>query len=177
MQTADLKSMGSTQPTAAQECTDKLQTNNSNMMEIPLHKRNEDLAPIDSVVSNGDSLAESPFADDPMDDDGMRPNKKQKQDDPSEDSDVPDASTASGTASRSVEAADSAIKLTTVHGPVPISNDEVDDGNDIHPSIAEIIKLEDIPAVEPLEYLTIRETAGKSTSSFYLFSRIFVYAI
>lgn len=173
MQIADHNSMGSTQPTAAQECTDKLQTNNSNMMEIPLHKRNEDLA-TDSVVRNGDSLADSPFAEDPMDDDGMRPNKKQKQDVASED--VPHASTASGTTSRSVEAADGSIKLTPVHGPVPISNDEVDDGNDIHPSIAEIIKLEDIPAVEPLEYITIREIAGKSTSPFCLFSRIFVYA-
>ncbi len=60
-----------------------------------------------------------------------------------------------GTTSAALGTADAPTALTT-------SADDIDDYSDmIHPSVAEIIKLESIPSVEPLECLSLREMAGK----------------
>lgn len=116
-------------------------------MERPLFKLHDQVVTdnANSAMSNGDSMArqaDSQLADVNSMGDEMRPVKKQKQGDPS-------------ASSLSKNAHESPFS-------VPTSNDVIDDDSIvIHPSIAEIIKLEDIPSVEPLEYLTLRETAGE----------------
>ena len=171
--------MGSTQPKEVlEECTtNTLQaTSNSNMMEKPLHKLHDPVTDtLISAINNGESLTapdksplaaeamheESPLADEATDEE-IRPVKKQKQDDPSEEVVPADASTTSSTVSRSDNNGIGLVQASPVR--TPTSNDAIDDDCDviIHPSIAEIIKLEDIPStVKPLEYLTLRETVGK----------------
>jgi hypothetical protein len=88
--------------------------------------------------------------------DEVRPTKKQKQDGLSL-MDVSSESNISGGAST----ANSTEKNDVVQVE-PSESDNADKPTDIHPSIAEIIKLEDIPdQVEPLECLTLREMVGK----------------
>jgi hypothetical protein len=101
--------------------------------------------------------------------DEQRPIKRQKQESLSID-DSP-ALPVSGTTSAALGTADAATALTT-------SADDIDEdySNMIHPSVAEIIKLESIPSVEPLECLSPREVAGKLDSIIaHPFSRPFLF--
>ncbi len=140
-------------------------------METSLHKLHDQMTEsTNSAVSNGESRpapAESPLAGDSMEDE-MRPVKKQKQVDLSDN--IPDSTTTAGTVSSSNKNANELIQVSHVPTPTPTSNDAIEYNRVIiHPSIAEIMKLEDIPSVEPLEYLTLRETAGKLLPVFLLF--------
>ena len=91
--------------------------------------------------------------------DYVRPVKRQKQEDlPMDNSpDVPVSSIASKLPDNVAAQGntDSGSALSTP------ANDIVDYSSIIHPSVAEIINLEFIPEVEPLECLSIREMAGK----------------
>jgi hypothetical protein len=86
--------------------------------------------------------------------DDQRPIKRQKQESSSMD-DSPALPATSGRTSAALGTAEAPTALTT-------STDDIDDYSDmIHPSVAEIIKLEAIPSVEPLGCLSHREVAGK----------------
>ena len=87
--------------------------------------------------------------------DEVRPTKKQKQDGLSS-MDVSSESNISGGATANITEKNDVVQVE------PSESDNADKPTDIHPSIAEIIKLEDIPdQVEPLECLTLREMVGK----------------
>ncbi len=95
-----------------------------------------------------------------------RPVKRQKQGSLS--IDISPALPPSGTTSAAIGNADAPIALT--------SADEIDDFSSmIHPSVAEIIKLESIPSVEPLECLSPRDVAGKLDSCPHMISRLLFF--
>jgi hypothetical protein len=103
---------------------------------------------------------ESYLTDESMEDD-PRPVKRQKQERSS--MDVSPASPVSGIA----PTVDKVFALENTHArsALTTSTDDIDDYSSIiHPSVAEIIKLEIIPAVEPLECLSLRDMAGKLVS-------------
>lgn len=145
---------GSPHPKAVQFMTTLVTTFTSK--EIPLQERRDMVA--DTIISpeikvdNHVAPVGSNLADESIDD-AMRPAKKLKPDYPSDDvSDEATSDTSENVLNGSIQ----------VKPDLPTSRDSIDDYcSIIHPSIAEIIKLEDIPSVEPLEYLSIRDTAGK----------------
>jgi hypothetical protein len=117
------------------------------------------------IQSNGSTQHESKLTDKPIDDD-PRPVKRQKQDDLQMDV-SPDAPTSSTTCS-AVSAPQDPNTNTSYAGESAISTPDPDDSNVdyssiIDQSIAEIINLEFIPEVEPLECLSFRDIAGKTS--------------
>lgn len=132
--------------------------------------------------ANGSRARDVPLADESMEDE-LRPAKKQKQRDSSMSMDVSESPYASesGVTSTPNNDANELVQVEPVStdaatasddtGTVPVkagsapttsTDDDVGDYRSIvHPNVAEIIKLEDIPAVKPLENLTIRDMAGE----------------
>ena len=115
---------------------------------------------------------EVPLVDEAMTDtEQTRPAKKQKQGSSSMDA-SPDISDDSGTISSANKEINGSVQVSSASGDGTGTNDVVANiesaptatsiTDDIHPSIAEIIKLEDIPdVVEPLKFLTLRDMVGK----------------
>lgn len=128
--------------------------------------------------ANGLRARDVPLADESMEDE-LRPAKKQKQRDSSMSMDVSESPYASesGVTSTPNNDANELVQVEPVStdaatasddtGTVPVKAGSApttstdDDVGDVHPNVAEIIKLEDIPAVSPLENLTIRDMAGE----------------
>eukprot|EP00571_Detonula_confervacea_P017395 CAMPEP_0172301418 /NCGR_PEP_ID=MMETSP1058-20130122/3317_1 /TAXON_ID=83371 /ORGANISM="Detonula confervacea, Strain CCMP 353" /LENGTH=1216 /DNA_ID=CAMNT_0013011523 /DNA_START=309 /DNA_END=3959 /DNA_ORIENTATION=- len=181
-----IDSMGSLPPKASEPANSAQSdgTNVSNMMDIspPVMQdgpvsETKSLAGDSGASSYGQSLAamgtstangangsiEVPLADESMENE-LRPAKKQKQDasssmDVSLDTSVRDATSTSNTdEDELVQVAPAITHSGTDPNAGSVSNIE-DYSSIIHPSVAEIIKLEDIPAVEPLECLTLRDMA------------------
>ena len=115
---------------------------------------------------------EVPLVDEAMaDTEQIRPAKKQKQDSSSMDA-SPDISDDGGTTSSANKEINGSVQVSSDSGDGTGTNDVIANNesaptststtDDIHPSIAEIIKLEDIPdVVEPLKSLTLLDMAGK----------------
>ena len=120
------------------------------------------------IQSNGSTQQESKLTDESIEDD-PRPVKRQKQDDSQKDM-SPDAPTSSIICS--AVSAPHAVSApqdpnTSYASESAISTPDPDDCNVdyssiIHQSIADIINLEFIPEVEPLECLSFRDIAGKT---------------
>ena len=114
---------------------------------------------------------EVPLVDEAMaDTEQIRPAKKQKQESSSMDA-SPDISD-DGTTSSANKEIHGSVQVSSASGDGTGTNDVIANTesaptststtDDIHPSIAEIIKLEDIPdVVEPLKSLTLLDMAGK----------------
>ena len=115
------------------------------------------------IQSNGSTQQESKVTDKSIEDD-PRPVKRQKQGDLQMDV-SPDAPTSSIICSAVYAPQD---PNTSYASESAISTPDPDDRNVnyssiLHQSIAEIINLEFIPEVEPLECLTFRDIAGKTS--------------
>jgi hypothetical protein len=111
------------------------------------------------IQSNGSTQQESKLTDESIEDD-PRPVKRQKQDDSQK-----DKSPAAPTSSIICSAVSAPQDPTASAISTPDPDDcNVDYSSIIHQSIAEIINLEFIPEVEPLECLSFRDIAGKTKS-------------
>jgi len=120
------------------------------------------------IQSNGSTQQESKLTDESIEDD-PRPVKRQKQDDSQQDDSQKDKSPVAPTSSIICSAVSAPQDPTTSYASESaISTPDPDDCNVdyssiIHQSIAEIINLEFIPEVEPLECLSFRDIAGKTS--------------
>ena len=117
------------------------------------------------IQSNGSTQQESKLTDELIEDD-PRPVKRQKQDDSQKDKspDAPTSSIICSAVSAPQDPNTSYACESAISTPDP-DDCNVDYSSIIHQSIAEIINLEFIPEVEPLECLSFRDIAGKTSGS------------
>eukprot|EP00579_Thalassiosira_antarctica_P013025 CAMPEP_0201943294 /NCGR_PEP_ID=MMETSP0903-20130614/50800_1 /ASSEMBLY_ACC=CAM_ASM_000552 /TAXON_ID=420261 /ORGANISM="Thalassiosira antarctica, Strain CCMP982" /LENGTH=210 /DNA_ID=CAMNT_0048485935 /DNA_START=260 /DNA_END=889 /DNA_ORIENTATION=- len=118
-----------------------------------------------STANEANGSRKIPLADESIEDE-LRPAKKQKQE--SSSMDVSPDTSDNGATSASNKDANELVQVAPdrndaatapATGAAPTFTDDTDYSSIIHPSIAEIIKLEEMPAVEPLESLTLRDMA------------------
>ena len=114
------------------------------------------------IQSNGSTQQESKLTDELIEDD-PRPVKRQKQDDSQKDKspDAPTSSIICSAVSAPQDPNTSYASESAISTPDP-DDCNVDYSSIIHQSIADIINLELIPEVEPLECLSFRDIAGKT---------------
>ncbi len=115
------------------------------------------------IQSNGSTQQESKLTDELIEDD-PRPVKRQKQDDSQKDMspDAPTSSIICSAVSAPQDPTTSYASESAISTPDP-DDCNVDYSSIIHQSIAEIIDLEFIPEVEPLECQSFRDIAGKTS--------------
>ena len=115
------------------------------------------------IQSNGSTQQESKLTDKSIEDD-PRPVKRQKQDDSLMDvsPDAPITSTMCSAISAPQDPNASYASESAISTPDP-DDSNVNYSSILHQSIAEIINLEFIPEVEPLECLSFRDIAGKTS--------------
>ena len=118
------------------------------------------------IQSNGSTQQESKLTDESIEDD-PRPVKSQKQDDSQKDMspDAPSSSIICSAVSAPQDPNTSYASESAISTPDP-DDCNVDCSSIIHQSIADIINLEFIPEVEPLECLSFRDIAGKTRALF-----------
>jgi hypothetical protein len=114
------------------------------------------------IQSNGSTQQESKLTDKSEDD--PRPVKRQKQDDSQMDvsPDAPISSTTCSAISAPQDPNTSYASESAISTPDP-DDSNVNYSSILHQSIAEIINLEFIPEAEPLECLSFRDIAGKTS--------------
>lgn len=165
--------MGSFLPEAGEDTNSAQvdETLNSIGKDTSLNERQDELDPVSDsepiaaiIQSNGSTQQESKLTDKPIEVD-PRPGKRQKQDDSQMDVtlDIPTSSTISKCCSAVSAPQDPNTKYASESA---ISTPDLNDSNVdyiIDQSIAEIINLEFIPDVEPLECLSFRDIAGKTS--------------
>ena len=115
------------------------------------------------IQSNGSTQQESKLTDKSIEDD-PRPVKRQKQDDSPMDvsPDAPITSTTCSAISAPQDPNTSYASESAISTPDP-DDRNVNYSSILHQSIAEIINLEFIPEVKPLECLSFRDIAGKTS--------------
>jgi hypothetical protein len=115
------------------------------------------------IQSNGSTQQESKLTDKSIEDD-PRPVKRQKQDDSQMDvsPDAPISSIICSAVSVPQDPNTSYTSESAISTPDP-DDSNVNYSSILHQSIAEVINLEFIPEVEPLECLSFRDIAGKTS--------------
>jgi hypothetical protein len=119
------------------------------------------------IQSNGSTQQEFKLTDESIDND-PRPVKRQKQNDSQKDvsPDTPATLCSAVLAPQDPNTNTSYAGESTISTPDP-DDSNVDYSSIIDQSIAEIINLEFIPEVEPLECLSFRDIAGKTSGYYY----------
>jgi hypothetical protein len=171
--------MGLVPPEAGEDAMSDLvdETQNLTRGQISPDEKQDDLFPVSGteseptievptaaiIQSNGSTHQESNLTDKSIEDD-PRPVKRQKQDDLQMDvsPNAPTSSIICSAVSGPQDPNTSYASESAVSTPDP-DDSNVNYSSILHQSIAEIINLEFIPDVEPLECLSFRDIAGKTS--------------